>query len=323
MHLGQVIRINELTNPARSMAAAIESFLSYCQSKNLSPNTSQYYRYRLEAFQRYLDAEAPGVTPETISTKTIRSFITDELQKNSASTANHSVIALRVFFNYLVGDEYLASNPMTGVQKVKSGRRLVNTFSMDQVETLLSGCQRNFVGARDRAIIMVLFDCGLRVSELCGLTLDNTSLAEQTLLVVGKGDRDRLVSFGGATRQALMRYLDRRGQLDTGHVFVTSLAEPLTRFRAAKIIRARCAKANITGVRCSPHTLRHSFAVSYLRSGGDVFSLQKLLGHSDLTMTRHYCQLSDTDALSRHRLYSPGDRLQQATEAVGHRKRLR
>jgi site-specific recombinase XerD len=323
MALAQVVRLQ--ISPAESLPAALSSFLAHCKAKNLSSKTLDYYTYRLRAFEEYLESNGLSVTPDCVTRDMCRGFVTSEMEAHSLATANHSVTTLRAFFNYLVDEGFLPASPMNGLKKLRAGRRLVNTFSTEQVEALLATCEKSFVGARDRAAIMMLFDCGLRVSELCGLVLDDISWSEQTLFVTGKGDKDRLVSFGESTRRALVRYLDRRGDLETKAVFVTSLAEPLTRFRVAKIIKARCARANITGVRCSPHTLRHTFAVSYLRSGGDVFSLQKLLGHSDLSMTRRYCELSDTDALTRHRMHSPGDRLQHADRAEdsGRRKRLR
>jgi site-specific recombinase XerD len=318
----QVVRLK--FSPSTNLSAAIKSFFTYCDSKHLSPKTLDYYRYRLESFQRFLEAEAPEEVPQTITRELCRAFITSEIEAHSPSTANHAVTTLRAFFNYLVDEGFLDASPMAGVKKIKQGRRLVNVFTIDQVDALLATCEKSFVGARDNAIITLLFDSGLRVSELCGLTLDDIDFKEQSLFVrQGKGDKDRIVGYGATARQAIIRYLDRRGELTTNALFVTSLGEPLDRFRVAKIIKARCAKANITGVRCSPHTLRHTFAVSYLRAGGDVFSLQRLLGHSDLSMTRRYCELSETDALDRHRQFSPGDRLQQPSEDIGRRKRLR
>ena len=105
-------------------------------------------------------------------------------------------------------------------------------------------------------------------------------------------------------------------------LFVTCYGDPLDRYRVARIVGSRCTQASITGVRCSPHTFRHTFAVTYLRNGGDVFSLQKLLGHSDLMMTRRYAELSQTDVQEKHRLYSPADRLESPKNGQG-RKRLR
>ena len=105
-------------------------------------------------------------------------------------------------------------------------------------------------------------------------------------------------------------------------MFVTCYGDPLDRFRTLDAVKARCKAAGVVGVRCSPHTFRHTFAVQFLRNGGDVFSLQRLLGHSDLTMTRLYAELSQTDVTEKHRLYSPADRLRPAGPNRG-RTRIR
>ena len=320
MELGQVVRIAALTDPAGNIHAAIESFLLFCRAKNLADQTINYYYYRLQAFQRYLEGQAPDTMPQDIMPQLIREFLADELERNSPSTVNHSVIALRVFFNYLVGEGYLARNPMENIQKVRCKKALIETFSRDQVEAVLATCGKDFLGVRDRAIIMSLFDCGLRASELCGLTLDDISWDDQTLRVLGKGDKERIVPFGQAAKYALMQYAGRRAQVASRFFFVNCYSGEMDRYRVRDIVKARCKQAGVTGVRCSPHTLRHTFAVEYLRAGGDPFVLQKVLGHSDLTMTRRYCELSQTDISEGHRLHSPADRLHTLTPRTGRRR---
>ncbi|MBP6963843.1 MAG: tyrosine-type recombinase/integrase [Armatimonadetes bacterium] len=314
---GQVVRIH--ASLADDMNAAVNGFMNYCRAKNLSPNTISYYRYRLQAFERFC-ADSP-VAPENVTPERIREFLTAEAEEKSATTANHAYLTLQAFFNFLVSDGFIAENPMQRVDRVKRRRTVIETFTQEQVERILSSCGKDFVGVRDRAMILVMVDCGLRVSELCGLTMDDISWTEQTLLVVGKGDIERVVPFGQAARQALTQFMARRGALDTKTVFVSTLGQPLNRHRARDIIKARCKEAGVTGVRCSPHTFRHTCAVWYLRNGGDVFSLQKLLGHSDLTMTRRYCELSQTDVADKHRLYSPADKL--TNKNTSGRKRLK
>lgn len=315
----QVIRISGLTPLADSLESATEGFLNYCRSRNLSENTVSYYRYRLESFGRYLEGNAPGTAPKDMTPQLIRAFLAKE---SSPATANHSVITMRAFFNFLVNDGFLSESPMHGVDKLKRKTTVIDTFTFEQVEAVLRTCGKDFVGMRDRAAILVLLDCGLRVSELCGLTLDDISWNEQTMMVLGKGDKERVVPFGQNTRQALTQYLARRPELGTRAFFVTCYVQPLDRYRMREVIQGRCSTAGITGLRCSPHTFRHTFAVQYLRNGGDVFSLQKMLGHSDLTMTRRYAELSQTDVQEKHRLYSPADRLQTAGTTKG-RKRIR
>ena len=317
----ELIRLGTLNDPARNLNAAIECFLTYCEAKNLSENTLAYYGYRLATFRRYVEQQDSGLATVEITRRLIRDFVRSEIEACSASTANHSVTTLRAFFGFLTSDGYLADNPMTGVEKVRQKRALINTFTTEQIEALLASCDKDFLGVRDNALILMLFDTGLRVSELCGLRLGDISWSDQQVLVLGKGNRERRVGFEQAARQALAQYVARRGELKTDVVFVTCFGDPLNRHRAAEIVKKRCEMAGVSGVRCSPHTIRHTFAVSYLRDGGDLFSLQKILGHSSLDMTKRYCELSQTDVIERHRLHSPRDRLKLA-EPASRRKKI-
>ncbi len=286
MAKANVVRIAGLTHLAEDLTAATESFLNCRKSMNCSPNTIVYYQNRFRAFAGFLDRKAPGTRPIDVTPQLVRAFLTDEMQSKSPSTANHSYIALNALFGFLVNDGFMADNPLSRVEQPRRRKTVIDTFSMEQLETLVNQCGRDFTGTRDRAMMLLMLDSGLRVSELCGITLDDVNWTEQTVLVLGKGDRERIVPFGCATRQALSSYLVRRGNLSTRVLFVTCYGEPVDRYRARRIIQARCEKAGITSVRCSPHTFRHTMAVSYLRNGGDVFSLQKMLGHTDLAMTR-------------------------------------
>jgi integrase/recombinase XerD len=302
---------------------AVSRFTRRCEAKNLSPGTIAYYGFHLTALSRYLASKDAHLLPADITTDTLRGFLSERM-KVSAVTAHHSLLTARVFFRFLEQEDITPTNPAAGLDGVRRKKPLIPTFSPEQVQAVLEGCNgRTFNDVRDRAIILLLLDTGLRASEVCGVLVDAIDWHEQTLTVWGKGAKQRLVPFGEAARQALQAYLDRRGDLDTPQVFVSNLGDPLSRRRVLEIIHERCANANVKGVRCSPHTFRHTFAVMYLRNGGDVFSLQKILGHSDLAMTRRYAELSQTDVLDRHRTCSPGDRFIGAVKPVETRKRIK
>ena len=321
MTTGQLLRIGSVANLANSLAAAMDGFEICCRAKGLSPNTLIFYHHRLAAFQRFLNEHASSSAPKDVTPQVVRAFINDEIERRSPCTANHAVTVLRVFFNFLVNDGFLATSPMAGVQKVRCRKAIIETFTLEQIDAVLDACDKGFTGIRDRAIILTLFDAGLRASELCGMGLADVNWTEQTMVVVGKGDRERVVSFGKVARHALALYVARRGQLETDRVFVTCYGDPINRHRLRRIIRTRRERAGITGVRPSPHTLRHSFAIAFLRSGGDLFALQRLLGHSDLAMTRRYAELTQTDVLDKHRAHSPGDTLRIVKPTKG-RKRI-
>jgi integrase/recombinase XerD len=166
---------------------------------------------------------------------------------------------------------------------------------------------------RDSVIILILLDTGLRVSELINLKIDNVWLDEGLIKVLGKGNKERLVPIGKQIRKLLWRYINQyrpetaRPNLD--NLFLTRDGRPLTKNRVDSIMKRYGKIAELTGIRCSPHTLRHTFAINYLRNGGDVFSLQKILGHSSLEMTRRYCELANADIKKAHAIASPVDNL--------------
>lgn len=311
-----VIRLANNNSPATSLNSAIKSFNLHCNSRNLSKCTIDYYNYSFLAFTKFTD-----LPPIDITTDTIRAFLVSQSEHINETTLQHRHCALNVFFKFLTEEGYLESNPVERIPKPKRKKSVINTFSNDDMEGILKVCKNDFVGIRDRAIILLMFDSGLRASELCGIKLNDIDWTENTVLVLGKNNKERTSPFGTSTKQAINNYLSRRPEVDHDNLFISTLGNPLDRYGLRAIVSQVCKKADITGVRCSPHTFRHTSAVSYLRAGGDVFSLQKLLGHEDLSMTRRYAELSQSDVIEKHRQFSPADKL-QSSQTTG-RKRLR
>jgi len=174
--------------------------------------------------------------------------------------------------------------------------------------------------------VLTLLDTGLRVSELCNLELGNLRLEEGMLKVLGKGNKERLIPIGKQVQRLLWRYIDRYrpepATANCGFVFLTREGRPLTKDRVEKIMTYYGKKAGLAGIRCSPHTLRHTAAVTFIRNGGDVFSLQRMLGHSSLEMTRKYCELADIDVKRAHITASPVDNLDFASMGLNSRFRF-
>jgi site-specific recombinase XerD len=161
---------------------------------------------------------------------------------------------------------------------------------------------------RDRAIVVLFFDTGLRLSELAGLRPCDLR-PDGSAKVMGKGARERVVPVGSAARQALLRYLRQEGGSDPNQpIFRSRRHGPLTARSIQQVFKRLKARAGIPG-RCSPHTLRHTFARAFLVNGGDAFSLQRILGHATLDMVKRYVALADSDLAVRHRTASPADRL--------------
>jgi site-specific recombinase XerD len=232
----------------------------------------------------------------------------------SGHTINCYLRSLRIFFSWLVSEGIIESNPFDRVKIPRPPRKVIPTFSDSQIQQLLNAIDiRTAEGYRDYTIILTLLDTGTRVSELCNLKPDDLRLEEGMLKALGKGNKERLIPIGKQVQRLLWRYIDRyRPEPATAKgdfLFLTQDGKPLTKDRVEKIMAYYGKKAELKGVRCSPHTLRHTAAVKFLRNGGDVFSLQRMLGHSSLEMTRRYCELADIDVKRAHMTASPVDNL--------------
>lgn len=188
----------------------------------------------------------------------------------------------------------------------------MKTLSDDQVQRLLAVIDtRRMNGFRDLCILLLLLDTGIRLSELVNLQLPNVELERGEIKVRGKGDKERIVPIGANVQKALWKYA-RRFRPQPAHsnvknLFLSARGYGLSGSRVYHMIRGYGDKAALQGVRCSPHTFRHTFAKNFLLNGGDLFTLQKILGHSSLDVVRLYVNLATEDVKIQHRKYSPVD----------------
>jgi len=158
------LRVVGVSPPEDAMQEAVESFLRRGQARSLSRHTLRYYRVRLEAFTRYLERKRVRVLPAEVTPALVRDFLASETERVSALTASHSFITLRAFFRFLIREDVLTESPMQKVEKPRVARKVIDTFTPAQVEAMLGTCkERSFNGARLRAVILTLLDCGLRV----------------------------------------------------------------------------------------------------------------------------------------------------------------
>ncbi|MHB1455371.1 MAG: tyrosine-type recombinase/integrase [Armatimonadota bacterium] len=276
-----------------------------CRSRNLSPRSIELNQCAFNAFGKTIGDSDVSISDITVND--IRLFLEAMLQKNTASTAARYYDTLKAFFGWCVSDGFIDSNPMQNIRKPKYSSPIISPLSNKDIEILLKQCGKDFVGIRNRLIIGLLFDTGLRASEFADLLLSDVILEQQLIMVRhGKGDKPRIVPYGNSTSKLLILYLAHRGELDTDHLLVNCYGEPVERTRIRTILVRIGAKA---GIKITTHLLRHSCAVAMLRNGCDVFTVQKMLGHQSLSMTRHYSRLADSDVQDKHRLYSPTDRI--------------
>jgi integrase/recombinase XerD len=301
----------------------VHGFLSYCKSKNLSQVTIEGYESILRDFERFLsNKDILKITQ--ISQSVIAEYLLSLTEKEIINQATGKVMrvglssyarrnrfaAIRVFFNYLVEYGYVTENP---VQKLKSPRlekKLIQTFSIDQLSKLLSmPNQKMLYGYRDYAIMLTLLDTGMRVSELINLRIEDIDWTENMFLIVGKGRKERTVPFSSRLKRVLWKYLEKRRHIENDYLFLDIYEEKMTRHAVQQMIFKYGQRARITKVRVSPHTFRHTFAKMWILNGGDTFSLQKILGHTSMDMVRNYVNLASSDVLMQHRKFSPLDRM--------------
>ena len=191
-------------------------------------------------------------------------------------------------------------------------KTIVPTLTDEQLQALLAAPdRRTWAGTRDFAIVLVLLDTLIRVSELVGLNAEDVDLDEGVIGVMGKGGKERRVPFGTATAQALRRYESAVEDLRSGDpFFITRYGRRMSRRAVHEMMTLYGRRERgMDGARCSPHTLRHTGAKRFILVGGDVFTLQKLLGHTTLAMVRRYVELADVDVKVQHQRFGPADSL--------------
>lgn len=232
-------------------------------------------------------------------------------------TVKDYYIFLRSLFNWLVMQKFISDTPFIGIAKPTVHEEMKTSLSQAQIEALLDAAQESTNPTRNVALLWFLLDTGCRASELVATRLEDIDLKSRCCQVLGKGNKYRDVYFGSKTAQALWQYLEKTGRLHTagqGRAENSSLflsgrgIEPLTLSGLQQIMKRLKKRAGIRAA-CSPHAFRRSFAVETLRNGANVFSVQAMLGHTDLQMTQRYCALSQADVEAQHRSFSPVDRL--------------
>ena len=296
------------------LGPAIERFLEYLQvERGLSANTIAAYRSDLELFRRWAERRSIRSVGRVSRAKILDYRHAHSLgegarrKEGSAVRASRSVrraqAALRAFFRYLRADGLVPQNPTDGVDTVRVERRLPRSLSLDEVDRLLRAPDRTDVlGLRDAAMVEVLYATGLRVSELVNLRPEDLNLEIGYLICKGKRSKERVVPIGKQASRSVKEYVDRarpailgrggEGKGDSGHLFVTGRGGALTRQAFWKNLKRYGREAKIGPARLSPHVLRHSFATHLLEHGADLRSVQKMLGHADISTTQIYTHVN-------------------------------
>lgn len=296
---------------AAARAYLLEQFRDYLALEaGHSANTVESYLRDLTRFATWLDQR--GVTdPGKVTRKLLREFVY-ALKDLGLATASirRQVSAVRTYYGFLLGEGRVELDPSDRLELPRRGRTLPGTLSVAEVEAMLAAPSADSPLAwRDRALLELGYGAGLRVSELCGLTLPNLLLGEGLVRVLGKGSKERLVPIGRNVIGAVSVYLHQaRPLLDRGksrdRLLLNLRGEPLSRVGAWGIVK-RCARVGGIRKRVTPHTLRHTFATHLLEGGADLRAVQEMLGHADLSTTQIYTHVDREYLRSVHRQFHP------------------
>ncbi len=314
---------------------AILGFLQHKMAEGLSPNTLKSYEYMLKVWaSRMGDKLIEEVTSDDV--REYLAWLRTEYKPKRTSgnerplspkSLRNAWIGLCAFFTW-AGTEFKFDSPMKGVPAPKFEYPPIEPFTKEQIETLLKASEymreantdkrkkfamRRPTAKRDRALILFLLDTGLRASEVCSLTISDIDQKTGRIQVKhgvaggAKGGKGRTVFLGKSARAALWRYLASRddGEDPNAYLFCVRLGRPLDKDVLRHLLLKLGKKVGIA--HCHPHRFRHTFAITYLRSGGDLFSLQALLGHNSLEMVQHYARIAEVDVAQAHRRASPAD----------------
>ena len=279
--------------------AKLDGFLEWLQDeRQLSASTLRAYRSDLRDFLRWLPSQQRGnKDPDRL---TLRSFLVELSSRDlAATTIQRKLAALRAFFRRLRDTGHLKTDPASLVKGPKIPKRIPRFLTIVQVTTLLElDFEDDFGGARDHAILELLYSTGCRVAEAANIRLPRMDLEDGHVRVLGKGRKERLAMLGTKARDAILAWLPHRKsklrQLklkDRGHLFLNQRGGPLSSRWIFEVVLRQARRAGIPE-RLTPHGLRHSFATHLLDAGADLRSVQELLGHSRLATTEIYTHVS-------------------------------
>lgn len=311
---------------------AMTDFLLDHQSQHHSPQTIRWHTIALSHFCTYLEQTHDITVLEQIEPYHVRAwlvFLETEIgprgNVRATRTRRWYAQSVHAFGRWLYHEHYMREDFTERVKLPKLEKPLIRIIEFDEFRALLDACappqeislsaDRN--ASRNRAILWLLWDTGIRIHELCDLRLQDIDRQQGTMIVLGKGQKERRVALGRNALRMLLSYIDRWRYTDEDlmrmglpkcdHVFLSENGPPLTLQGIQMLFKRLRTRAHITDHRITPHTFRHTFAVRYLMLGGGIFSLQEMLGHEDISTVKHYMHLNDLNVQTQKRKFSPGD----------------
>lgn len=280
-------------------------FLNYLLiDKKYSINTKNSYANDLKLFFEYIKKD-----PTSIKKSDILKFLEHQKNFENERTCAHNLTVLRSFYKYLEMEDVIKQNPSNDIELPKLKKSLPKVLNLEEVDRLLDIKLNDKYDYRNKAMLEVMYSSGLRVSELINLKLSNLSMENCSLIVIGKGNKERILPLGDYAYNYLKIYLDEYRYLllnnkQSDYIFLSSRGDKMSRQAFFKIMKKLLKEKNIN-VEFSPHTLRHSFATHMLENGADLRSIQELLGHLNISTTQIYTNISNKFIEKNYNEYHP------------------
>jgi integrase/recombinase XerD len=295
------------------LEVSLKEFMFECEVRKYTWKTIKGYRNNIEYLVNYLRLEHHLTKIEEVQTQHLKQFFMFQNKKKcKESYMNGLLKTYRAFFKYLMQEEYVKQNPILRVSWMKEQKSVIKTFSDDEVRAMINAFPgSDFLSVRNRAIIAMLLDTGIRCYELC--TLAGGSVKDNYITIYGKGKKERQVGKSPYLAKILSKYERIKESyfeyknLTLDHYFLSRTGRTLTNSAVEWIVSRACEAANVKDeIRCSPHTCRHYFAQAQLRNGMDVYSLSRVLGHENIKITQRYLDgLRDHEVVERSIKSSP------------------
>ncbi len=289
----------------------VDRYINYLLvEKGLSTKTIDAYSADLSRYTAYLSANETGGVSENDTRLLLRYLIALRAEGLTARSRARHLVTIRGFYRFLVQERILSADPAALIDLPKSGLRLPDVLSVNEVKRLLNTPDMTKpAGYRDTAMLEMLYAAGLRVSELIGLKLLDVNLEAGFVRVFGKGARERIVPIGQHARIKIQTYLAESRpallkHISSPYLFVARAGKPMTRQGFWKMLKRYVRQADIRK-NVSPHSLRHSFASHLLEGGADLRAVQVMLGHVDISTTQIYTHVARDQLKKMHRKYHP------------------
>jgi integrase/recombinase XerD len=280
----------------------LKEYMYHCQAKGFTPKTMKNKRQEYKQLSHFLLHKRAITELENITTHDLKAYLRS---KQKEGLQPQSIVAMfkmiRAFFSWCEKEEYLKENIAKKVENPKVPKKVLNGFDGKEVQTMIDAFSfKNYLETRNKAIIAMLADCGLRAMEIRGLQSENVK--ETTILVNGKGNKERIVFISPALKRILIKYDRLKKQYfqdkdTTNHYFLSYTGTGISHVALDNVIKEAGKRAGVKGKRVSPHTFRHFYAVQSLSAGIDVYSLSRLLGHGDISVTQRYLHSLSNDEL--------------------------